>query len=357
MNSIVLWSPFFVETFNQFTPLYGGGVGGSETSQVVLAEEFAKRGNKVISYAPLGYRGSTYAGVEWRDSVNVIESLPEGQNWLVYRDPRFFSRPDFPKTGKFTFLAQDTFYDWAPDELKKVNKYATLCETHSRETLRKHPELKGRIYQSSNGVRDDVISEIEKENIPRNPHRLMYASSADRGLILILRNWKRILEFVPDAELHIAYGFNVAEKMLANGGTHLAPLLSEVKQLMNQPGIHWLGRIGQMDLYREWFKSSVFFYPNTFMETSCISVMDAQATGCVPVCSDGWALGQNVLEGRVIHGNPDTEPLVMHSLIRECIDELLNPMSDEKRRAMMVDARDTFRWSKWAAQMEAIICG
>ena len=356
MSDIVLWSPFFVETFNNFTPLYGGGIGGSETSQVVLSEEFAKRSNTVISYAPLGYQGTTYAGVEWRNSIEVVGSLPEGKNWLVYRDPRFFSRSDFPKTGKFTFIAQDTFYDWTPEELAKVHKYVTLCETHSRETLRRHPELKGRIYQSSNGVRSDVIADIEKENIPRNPRRMMYASSVDRGLILILKNWNRILEFVPDAELHIAYGFNVAEKMLANGGTHLAPMLSEVKQLMKQPGIHWLGRIGQMDLYREWFKSSVFFYPNTFMETSCISVMDAQATGCVPVCSDGWALSQNVLSGRVIHGKPDTEPLVMHSLLRECIDELLNPMNKTDRDTMILDARETFSWTKWAAQMERIIC-
>lgn len=60
------------------------------------------------------------------------------------------------------------------------------------------------------------------------------------------------------------------------------------------PGIVMHGRVNQRELAEAMLGASVWFYPTWFSETSCITAMEAQAAGLVPVCPTTAALHETV---------------------------------------------------------------
>jgi glycosyltransferase involved in cell wall biosynthesis len=137
---------------------------------------------------------------------------------------------------------------------------------------------------------------------PRNPHRAIYSSSPDRGLLTALECWPRIREQVPDAELHVFYGFGnwepMARHMAAMGapeGEQELKTIAHLKALLKStPGVVFRDRVSQSELAREFMRAGVWAYPTWFSETSCITAMEAQAAGLDIVTSPIAALNETV---------------------------------------------------------------
>lgn len=121
----------------------------------------------------------------------------------------------------------------------------------------------------------------------REPYRSVYLSSPDRGLERVLVFWPLIRKHIPEATLHIYYGWENYDRL---GGDRR--FKEWIQQWAKQDGIEWHGRIGQRDLAVELAKAGSLFYPgpHAFEETFCISALEAQAAGCVPVTRDNGAL-------------------------------------------------------------------
>ena len=354
------------------------GIGGSETSHVRMAQLLHLMGRRVDSFSPLPEsRKKDPTKLKWFDSE---EFDPKKYQIVInYRNPALFDPAVNPKPpgAKWWFVAQDVGYPWKPEELAQVDRYLCLCPTHAQWTARQYPELhsSGRLFTSSNGI---YSQEIEKAiaGVERNPYRLMYASSPDRGLELILENWFRIRERVPQAELHVFYGFHNMERIIEmqGEGDWRASFMRKLKVLLDQPGVVWHDRVGQTELWKEWAKTNIFFHPTDFPETSMITCMEAQACGAWPVVNNFWAPKWNVLAGEKFDGIPQENRVVRALMIERVIDLLLSPEKfaldavngewkdngpwrDEEwvslpsdRRQMMMDARERFDWSNIAAQ-------
>lgn len=345
---INIYSSVHLEPWNQETPLKKG-IGGSETCHVELVKEFESMGIPVMSYAPIP--PNEPKPDNWK---HFSEANPKDSgNWLVFRDAGFFDQELNPNNN-YTFVAQDVDYPWNPERLEKITNYIVLCNAHKRFTEHKYPQLKGKIKLSSNGVRDGLITKIESERIPRNPNKLVWTSSPDRGLELLLTNWFRVLEHNPKAEVHVFYGFNNIEVLGQKLGGWYAQYPQKLHQLMHQPGVVFRGRVNQEELYRELFSANIWWYPTNWPETSCINCMDAQACGAIPVTNNYWAMDDNILHGYVSMGIPQS---IATSKIWQ-IDKVAELMKNPEvpwRNQMMQDARKHFSWTKIAKQYLEIL--
>lgn len=342
-----IYSSLVLEPWNHLTPMTTG-IGGSEVCHIEYCQRLEKWGHVVNSFAPIAKDDPTNLP-NWRHFEGADKKAPG--TWLVFRDPKFFD-DELNSDNNYVFVAQDVDYQWTPERLEKVSKYICLCPEHVNYTMQKYPQLEGRILLSSNGIRTELIEEVENLAIPRNLNKIIYPSSPDRGLEFLLQNWFRVLERVPSAELHIFYGFNNVEELGRKFGGWYVEYPERLKALMNQKGVNFRGRINQKELIKEWFSANIWWYPTDWPETSCITSMEAQACGALPVVTNLWALRDNILHGYKSSRVPQDD---FTSRLWQ-IDKVCENLGEEipERQIMMSDARKRFDWENFINQIEEL---
>jgi glycosyltransferase involved in cell wall biosynthesis len=166
-----------------------------------------------------------------------------------------------------------------------------------------------------------------QKNIERHPRRLLYSSTPFRGLELLPNIFRKLKNEFEDLELLVCSGFEVYRRSAQDKAIDLresafAPLFEQLRQL---PGCEVVGGLRQEILAEKMLSSSILAYPNTFPETFCITALEAQAAGCVPVTSALGALPETVGDaGILIPGQPGSAEygLAFFSALR---DLLLSP--------------------------------
>lgn len=331
------------------------GIGGSETSQIEMASRLAQRHHNVRSYAPVPW-GDDFKmnrNVKWVHHEKA--TFEEPGIWIIYRCPEVLDRFAAVHDGQeIWFVAQDTFYEGMTEELaSRIDRYICLCNDHANYTAAKHPYLRDKICLSSNGINVQLIEELEKQQVVRNPYRMIYTSSPDRGLESLIPIFKSAKEFVPELELHIFYGFDNIDKVIQK-----MPWVGKMKDsimagINSTDGIFWHGRVGQAQLTAEWLQSTIWCYPINFTETSCISCMEAQACNVIPITSPKWALRENVDNGILIDGDAK-DPLTKARFVGEIIRVARDPNLQRKLcEGMSTNAKVRFNWERFVDQWEA----
>lgn len=339
------------------------GIGGSETSHTEMSWRLARRGHDVVSYAPIPDDcAGKWRGVPWKRFEDADYNEPG--LWIVYRDADILDRFGPRRADQPRWLiSQDIDHpNLNDDRIEKIDRLVNLCSVHLQFLLQRHPSAQEILLTSSNGVKTDAIEQMERalpNPIVRNPKRLLYTSSPDRGLVTLLRIFERAREVEPELELAVAYGFDNIDRILKGGHMTDAWMRSfqkckdEVFALMKQPGVVFLGRLGQTALWKEYLASGIWCYPTDFTETSCITCMEAQALGAVPLTRPLWALLDNVKHGIMLDGSPTGDTLVRARYVGELLRLATQPTLQEKIRAeMMPWARQHFDWERFVDQWE-----
>lgn len=354
-----LYSPVEFEKWN-FKNSVEKGIGGSETSHVEMAWRLAKRGHKVVNYVPLPKNSPTkWRGTEWYPLKKA--TFKEKGIWILYRTPSTVDK--FPPKSKRVdqkvwLLMQDWDYpDWSNKRVKQCDSVLAMCHWHARSMAQKYPAAKNKIWLNSNGIKLDLIAETEKLNIKRNPKLIIYTSSPDRGLKPLLKSFKKAREYDPELRLIVTYGFNNIDVLIKkNPKSYYVGLKKELLKLMKQPGVKMIGRVTQPELYKLWFQAGMWVYQTNFAETSCISCMEAQAMGAIPIFSPVFAQGENVKWGVPIEGDCD-DPLTNARFAGEMV-RMANPQLQESiRNPMMKWARETYDWERMVDLWESKALG
>lgn len=332
------WSPKSIET----------GLGGSEEAVVYLSEELTKLGWKVTVYGNPQEDAGNYNGVEykmWHD-INIKDEF----NVLVlWRSIGFV---DFNPKAKYKLLWMHDVPnnpDFTEERVSRVDKIAVLSDFHKtlfRMTkgagvFEKIPDYK--FFRTANGI-PPITGEWKG-----NPHRIIYASSLDRGLIYLLQHWQEVRAEVSDAELHIFYGFEIYDVIHKNNPER-KKFKDYLLSLMKQDGIVYHGRVGHKELNEEYAKSGIWAYPTNFEEISCISAMKAQALGAIPVVTDYAALQETVRNGLRVDADittPEGQSAFVKGLIHLLQD---SNRQNEIRPDMVKWARNYFSWASVAEQ-------
>lgn len=155
--------------------------------------------------------------------------------------------------------------------------------------------------------------------------KLFFGSSYDRGLDILLFIWPDILEQVPDATLEICYGWNTFDSVTANNPERVE-WKKHIEMAMQQPGITHHGRVGKEELTKIRKECGIWAYPTYFEEINCITALEAQRDGLVPVTMTLAALSETAKEGILVEGDiKDPEVLEKYKTA------LISLMKDSKK--------------------------
>ena len=183
----------------------------------------------------------------------------------------------------------------------------------------------------------------------RNNKAVIYTSSYDRGLEHLLRIWPDVKKEVPEAELHIYYGWSLFERFYKDNPERMA-WMAEMNKMMEYDGVTHHGRVPQKQVIEEMEKCGVWSYPTHFYEISCITSMKAQIAGCVPVVTNYAALETTVQFGTKVDGDI-YDPDILEKFKQELISMLKDDKRQEEIRKEMVPwAKEMFTWKKVAEQ-------
>ncbi len=282
------------------------GMGGSETMAWEMARRLAKMGHGVHVYGQMnkgadGLAYGVFECVHWYDAKHF-----EGQHCDVLIVSRQAGAVMLPHSAKARVLWVHDVHvgeEFTPQEASRFDEIWCLSQWHREFFLSCYPWLgAGKVKVTRNGI--DLARFVHSDALPRKMHKAIYSSSPDRGLAAAVAAWPRIREQIPDAELHVFYGFSGWERALEACMNVDHPhcgreALNQLKlTIAKTPGIVLRGKVDQMTLAAEMMGAGVWFYPTWFSETSCITAMEAQAAGLWCVCPPIAALAETVPNDR-----------------------------------------------------------
>lgn len=268
----------------------GKGIGGSETAVIELSKRLVKKGWKITVY-------------------NGVSLPPEGRevNGVVYKNVWTFNKKDqfdvlwlwrMPVLLDVEWNARKVILDmhdvgnpedFTPERLARVDHIFLKTQYH-RSLYPQIPEEKCVVV--GNGIH---LARFDFQSV-RNRHKIVYSSAPNRGLEHILEWWADIRKAIPQAELHVFYGWETFMALEKNNPKSIewAHIMMEK---IKQDGITYHGRVGQKELAKEILSSGVWLYPTEFAEIHCITACEMQAGGAYPITSGFAALEETQLIG------------------------------------------------------------
>ncbi|TAK10564.1 MAG: glycosyltransferase [Anaerolineae bacterium] len=290
------------------------GIGGSETMAIGISKRLAAMGHAVRLYGQCTpTMEGTFDGVEYIDASKFQD---------IECDVMIASRKPMAVDAQYNVRAKARVL-WVHDvhvgdqldfsRYSRFDRILCLTDWHKRyfASCYRYPEIASKIVVMRNAIDLERFAGAEE----RDPHRAIYSSSPDRGLQALLDCWPDIRAQVPDATLHVYYGFHNWKTFAQMAGdevslrtvAHLEHLASNMAGL----GVVFHDRVNQRELAREFMRSGVWAYPTWFDETSCITAMEATAAGCEIVATHKAGLGETVsrlgLDGDLIEWDRDDQ--------------------------------------------------
>jgi glycosyltransferase involved in cell wall biosynthesis len=177
---------------------------------------------------------------------------------------------------------------------------------------------------------------------------LAYTSTPFRGLHLLLPVFDELRKVFLEAELDVYSSMKVYQEEESGD-----PFKELYDRCRSTRGVRYVGSVPQPALAAALKPASIFAYPNTFAETSCIAVLEAMAAGLMVVTSDLGALSETT-QGFGALVAPASGPDDMLEFARRYLARLLEVLREQAqdppgfaaRRAAQVEtinARYTWR--------------
>jgi glycosyltransferase involved in cell wall biosynthesis len=145
-------------------------------------------------------------------------------------------------------------------------------------------------------IKLDQLQDLQKEKT------LVYFSTPYRGLVVAYHLFQSIKKHIPDIKFKV---FSCFSREIIKTKTEYLPIkntgdvcdsdddryyASVYELLIQDPNIEFYGSVPQKVLFDHVKTAMVFFYPNTYAETCCTSVLEAMAHRCNVISSELGAI-------------------------------------------------------------------
>lgn len=273
------------------------GMGGSEESVVYLSRELAKLGYEVTIY---NETPETYADTQTYPLPKGVKGI--GTYTVVYKPWREFDArdkfniisiwraPQYAENIKANKILVDLHDVLDPSVVQDYPGVTYMVKSQYHRNLFKHlPDEKFVV------IGNGIVREQFEYPKPDPNHKVGYFSAYYRGAECLVEIWPKIREQVPDAELHIAYGWG--SWVAFQGEDEFYHRMNAKFEAAKDQGVIVHDRLSHEDLAKLMIDTQVWAYPTEFPEIHCITALKAQEALCYPVTTNVAALDETVQSG------------------------------------------------------------
>ena len=253
-----------------YSYITNNALGGSEKAVAYLSKNFPSDYHIYVTGAQKPEQFDNISYVNFKDMSDLLNNTP----FHTIICSRYISFLEMYKDVSYY-----QFYIWAhdcnliaygcnlPDDaiIAKWSNYidGCVCQTkwHADEYSKRYTQIKDKIQIINNGINTSFFPVIST----KQSNKFIYTSRTERGLVIVLALWPKILEKLPDAELIISTytQFPGNEEEV------------RVKKIIDQyPSIKHLGQLNTEQLYKEMSTAEYWLYPSIYPETSCITALE-----------------------------------------------------------------------------------
>jgi predicted O-methyltransferase YrrM len=319
--------------------IYTNGVGGSETWVIEMARNLKINNPELIVTVfckckePANIEGVGYNPIEMFHNFvanHVVDVC------LISRYTQYVPvalRGHVKEVGVI-------FHDLIQDETvvpvhPKLKWMFCLTDWHTRYVKTRFPNFN--VQTLNYGVSSKFESGTKVKN------SFVYSSFPNRGLVVLLKMWKRIHQKFPDSVLNLYCDVDGewVNRVAPDEMKEVRCLLTEVQGVANH------GWVSKETLAKAWETAEYWLYPCKFEETFCLTALEAAVSKTLAVTNNLAALGDTVGDrGVITHGNPLDE-----SWQDECLEKLFGYMNGTTSKDLLVEKN--YSWSKtltWSGQ-------
>jgi predicted O-methyltransferase YrrM len=213
-----------------------------------------------------------------------------------------------------------------------------MSEWHRSYFLNTYPMLSNKVKVFLNGI--NLID--YQSNVDKKLGSFIYSSFPNRGLIHLLKMFPKIRELLPDATLDIFCDLDgeFVQNVAKDEMNEIKKILLEQKEYVVNHG--WTTK---NVLQKYWQQAEFWLYPCTFMETFCITALEAAASGTLAITNNLAALENTVGDrGLVVQGD------ITNRWQNDVIDQLMKLIEDRGRMDQLLEKNqewaEEYDWSK-----------
>lgn len=278
------------------------GLGGSETAVIKVAAGLARKGWDVTVFNQCGDRGGVYDGVEYAPHGEYDPRMA-CHAFIAFRtavDPHWL-----PRCAKNAAWFQDMNIREAltPARARALDAIWTLSPAHEDHLLHYYPFLldfsldteRDGFVMVPNGLDPTRFDENLHGEVERDPRRIIWLSSWDRGLETALKILRRVLERGQVApEMLVYYGTVAMDRAVRHQPLFWARndmLKQRIRKAAEGLPVVFYDRIPQHELATRIREANIWLYPlEMVVESGCIAATETMAGGALPICSNQDAL-------------------------------------------------------------------
>ena len=345
-----------------FNKWWGGsintiGVGGSETYIIEQARHIQRSGKfDVYVFCNCGEEG-WFEGVVYKPLSDYYSFINANyiHTCIVSRFSEYL-----PVTFKgWTENVYLVIHDLTPSGIvipmdHKLKKIFCLTEWHVDYFTQFFPALKNITVPFYYGI--DFQKFKGANPLLKKQYKFIYSSFPNRGLLPLLQMWPKIHEFQPLAALHIYCDLDGKWVNEVQG-----EMMRQIKEIMlsynakkHNMNIYYHGWVSKSVLASAWLTADVWLYPCTFMETFCLTALEAALTKTLVITNNLAAL-QNTVGNRgvIINGDPMTREWQETALAN--IKHYLSPENSALKTALIERNYEWASTMSWKTQSEKLL--
>jgi len=280
--------------YNDF--IQGNHIGGTEIVSLKLAETLVKYG--IEAYFGGQINNGFHNGVEWID----ISQCGSKHFDMVISSSYLHFIDTIDSKYKFLWLHNTDWYPWRDGEdiynIDYINRWdmtglITLTQWH-KDFMLNNFSIKKEVHVIGNSIDRKTFNKKDKIR-----GSFIYSSAAERGLYRLLHMWPKVLAVMPHATLNV-----------------FCPGYSKPNVEIWPEGVTYHGTVSQ-DVLHDWqMKSEYWLYPTSYEETYCVTALEMQYAGVIPITTPVAALGE-VVGDRGVLLNPNETDDAFVDIIKE----------------------------------------